>query len=81
MAHKILINSLDTATLVCPHCGQKSVIQVSEYKLSKEITRIKCRCLCGNTYPAILKKEIFLKKMSSFQGPIKGWARYSKTVE
>lgn len=68
MAHKILINSLDTATLVCPHCGQKSVIQVSEYKLSKEITRIKCRCLCGNTYPAILEKRNFSQKDVQLSG-------------
>ena len=68
MAHQILINSLDTAALTCPHCGRTTVIQVSEYKLAKERTRIKCRCLCGHTYPAVLEKRDFSKQDIQLMG-------------
>ena len=57
MEQKIIIDNLDTARLSCPVCKQTKTLQLSEYKLIKRHTRIKCKCNCGHTFIAILEKK------------------------
>ncbi|WP_022667021.1 hypothetical protein [Desulfospira joergensenii] len=57
MEQKILIDSLDTALITCPKCGNKKILQLSEYKQVKSLTRIKCRCSCGHTQRAVIEKR------------------------
>jgi len=58
MEQKILIDSLDTAQFACPECNRKQNMQLSEYNLKKQQTKVKCRCRCGYTYIVVLEKTI-----------------------
>ena len=57
MANRIVIDSLDTATLRCPNCDRQKVMQLSQYKIRKPVTRIKCCCACGHTFRAVLEQR------------------------
>ena len=57
MVQKISIDSLDTATLVCPSCGRRKVLQVSTLSLSRLETRVKANCACGRQCHVILVKQ------------------------
>lgn len=56
MANKILIDSLDTATLRCPNCNRKKIMQLSQHNIQRPKTRIKCHCCCGHTFRAVLEQ-------------------------
>lgn len=57
MAFKILIDSLDTARFACPECNREKVMQLSEYRLKRQTTKVRCRCRCGHTYVVCLEKK------------------------
>jgi len=57
MANQILIDSLDTATLRCPNCNRKKIMQLSQYNIRKPKNRIKCCCSCGHTFRAALEQR------------------------
>lgn len=57
MAQKILIDSLETAQLACPECSREKIMQLSEYKIKRRATRVRCKCKCGHTYLAMLEKQ------------------------
>jgi len=54
---KILIDSLDTATLKCPECNATRMYQVSKYTILNSLTRVKCKCKCGYSYRAVLETK------------------------
>ena len=58
MEQKIRIDNLDLAVIICPKCGTKKVLQLSEQKLSKTVTRFKYRCSCGHTQRALIEKSL-----------------------
>lgn len=57
MEQRIKISSLDTARLTCPECRRSKLLQLSEYKLMKRITRVRFTCSCGHVYFAALEKK------------------------
>lgn len=57
MELRVLIDSLDTAHFTCPGCTREKVMQVSEYDLKNQATRVKYRCKCGHTCIIILEKK------------------------
>lgn len=57
MRQTIYIDSLDTASLTCPECNKKKVMQLSEYNLQKRRTHVNCSCRCGCSYGIILEKN------------------------
>lgn len=56
MEQRILVDSLDTARFVCPECHREKLMQLSEYSIHRQTTKVKCRCKCGHTHIAILEK-------------------------
>jgi len=54
---KILIDILDTARFACPKCNRDKIMQLSEYKISRQITNVKCKCRCGHIYMIALQKQ------------------------
>lgn len=57
MEQRVLIDSLDTAWFACPECNRKKSMQLSEYKIKKPATKVRCKCRCGHTYMVILEKK------------------------
>lgn len=57
MANRIMIDSLDTATLRCPKCNRKKTMQLSQHNIQRPRTRIKCHCCCGHTFRAVLERR------------------------
>lgn len=58
MEQKIFIDSLDTAQFACPECNREKVMQLSEYKIRRRTTRVRCKCKCGHINMVTLKKQI-----------------------
>jgi hypothetical protein len=56
MMERVLVDGLDTATVTCPSCGGKKVIQVSALPLSGPETRVRARCSCGHCCHVILER-------------------------
>jgi len=57
MEQRVKISSLDTARLTCPECRRTKLLQLSEYKLMKRITRVRFSCSCGHVYFVALEKK------------------------
>lgn len=57
MDQHIVIDSLDTARFACPKCNREKIMQLSEYKINKRITKARCKCRCGHTYKISLRKQ------------------------
>ncbi len=57
MDHKIVIDSLDTATITCPGCNRKKTLLLSQYRIEKPVTRIRYRCGCKETFCAVLERR------------------------
>jgi 6-pyruvoyl-tetrahydropterin synthase len=55
---QVLIDSLDTARFACPECHREKIIQLSEYNIKRQITKVRCKCRCGHTYMVTLEKKI-----------------------
>ncbi|MCP3874845.1 MAG: hypothetical protein GY699_17040 [Desulfobacteraceae bacterium] len=58
MEQRIKIDSFDTARFACPECHREKTMQLSEYKLKRQCTKVKCKCQCGHVYIVILEKMI-----------------------
>ncbi len=57
MEQTVRIDSLDTAKFACPECKKTKVMQLSEYKVKKDRTRVKCNCRCGHSFKVVLEKK------------------------
>ncbi len=57
MEHKIIIDSLDTATVTCPRCQRKKTLLLTQYRIDKPVTRIRYRCSCKETFCAVLERR------------------------
>ncbi|MCP4023417.1 MAG: hypothetical protein GY729_16350 [Desulfobacteraceae bacterium] len=54
----IKIDSLDTAKFACPECKKTKVMQLSEYNLKNNRTKVKCNCRCGHSFKIVLEKKL-----------------------
>lgn len=57
MEQRIKISPLDTAHLTCPDCGRRKILQLSEYKLEKRLTKVKYTCRCNRTCVVTLESR------------------------
>ncbi len=79
MEQKVLIDSLDTARFACPKCNREKIMQLSEYKITRMITRVRCKCRCGHPYMIELEKQAESIQDTQFLGTFitKGQTRCS----
>lgn len=68
MEQRVKISGLDTARLTCPECRRSKLLQLSEYKLMKRLTRVRFTCSCGHVYFAALEKTAARDKETHLAG-------------
>lgn len=68
MAQKVFITSKNTATFVCPECGNSTIADVTKYAALSNAVNVKCKCNCGNTFTVTLEKRRQYRKTSDLPG-------------
>jgi hypothetical protein len=68
MPEKVFITNNNTATFVCPQCGNVTTADVSKYaSLDKKVT-VRCGCSCGNRFAVSLEKRRQYRKATDLPG-------------
>lgn len=68
MTQKVFITSNDTATFVCPQCGNTSIVNVAKYaNISKKVS-VNCNCNCGHQFKVTLEKRRQYRKETDIPG-------------
>ncbi len=68
MPQKVFITSKNTATFVCPKCGNSTVANVAKYAaIDKKIT-VNCNCTCGHRFSATIEKRRQYRKGTDLPG-------------
>lgn len=68
MTQKVFITSNNTATFVCPQCGNTSVVNVAKYaNIDKRVT-VNCRCTCTHNFKVSLEKRRQYRKSTDLPG-------------
>jgi predicted RNA-binding Zn-ribbon protein involved in translation (DUF1610 family) len=68
MTQKVFITSNNTATFVCPQCGNNSVADVAKYaSIDKRVT-VNCKCICGHNFKVSLEKRRQYRKATDLPG-------------
>ncbi len=68
MSQKVFISANDTATFVCPQCGNAGTTDVSKYASIDRKVTVNCRCNCGNHFKVILEKRRQYRKQTDLPG-------------
>jgi len=68
MFEKVFITSNNTATFVCPQCGNVTTADVSKFaSIDKRIT-VNCNCKCGHRFRVSLEKRRQYRKSTDLAG-------------
>jgi hypothetical protein len=68
MPEKVFITQNNTATFVCPQCGNVTSADVGRYAaLDKKVT-VNCGCSCGHRFTVSLEKRRQYRKATDLQG-------------
>ena len=68
MMQKVFITSKNTATFVCPQCGNSTVANVAKYAAIDKKVTVKCSCSCGHRYDVSLEKRRQYRKTTDLPG-------------
>jgi predicted RNA-binding Zn-ribbon protein involved in translation (DUF1610 family) len=68
MTQKVFITSKNTATFVCPECGNTSIVDVSKYATIDKKVTVKCRCTCSHNFTVALEKRRQYRKETNLPG-------------
>lgn len=68
MIQKVFITSKNTATFVCPECGNTSIANVSKYAAIDKKVTVNCRCICGHNFKVSLEKRRQYRKETDLPG-------------
>lgn len=68
MDQKVFISNNNTATFVCPQCGNVTTTDVSKYAAIDQKVTVKCRCNCGNNFKVTLEKRRQYRKSVDLPG-------------
>jgi hypothetical protein len=68
MLPKVFIASNNTATFVCPKCGNVTTTNVAKYAEIKQRVTVKCRCSCGHHFDVSLEKRRQYRKTTDLAG-------------
>lgn len=68
MLPKVFIAGNNTATFVCPKCGNVTTTNVAKYAEIKQRVTVKCRCSCGHHFDVALEKRRQYRKSTDLPG-------------
>jgi hypothetical protein len=68
MLPKVFIAGNNTATFVCPQCGNVTTTNVAKYATVKKRVTVKCRCSCGHQFAVSLEKRRQYRKATDLPG-------------
>jgi hypothetical protein len=68
MLPKVFIAGNNTATFVCPQCGNATTADVAKYASIDQAVTVKCRCSCGNQFDVSLEKRRQYRKPTDLPG-------------
>ncbi len=68
MPQKVFITSNNTATFVCPECGNTSITDVSKFTAIDKKVTVNCKCVCGNHFTVSLEKRRQYRKSTDLPG-------------
>lgn len=68
MLPKVFIAGNNTATFVCPQCGNVTTVNVAKYATVKQRVTVKCRCACGHHFDVSLEKRRQYRKETDLAG-------------
>ena len=68
MSQKVFITNNNTATFVCPQCGNTSVVNVAKYAAIDRKVTVNCKCKCGHIFSVSLEKRRQYRKSTDLPG-------------
>ena len=68
MIQKVYVSNDNKATFKCPQCGLVKEKDVSKFIKIKSTVKLKCKCVCGHTYPVIFERRRHIRKDVNFVG-------------
>jgi predicted RNA-binding Zn-ribbon protein involved in translation (DUF1610 family) len=68
MTQKVFITNNNTATFVCPQCGNTSVADVAKYASIDRRVTVNCKCICGHNFKVSLEKRRQYRKATDLPG-------------
>ena len=68
MAEKVFVSENNIAKFVCPKCHKIRSVDVSRYTNLQSASKIRCKCICGNSYFVSLEKRKHFRKKVNFAG-------------
>jgi hypothetical protein len=68
MRPKVFITSKNTATFVCPKCGNTTTVNVAKYAAMKQSVIVKGRCSCSHQFEVSLEKRRQYRKATDLPG-------------
>lgn len=68
MVEKVFITSGNTATFVCPQCGNVTTANVAKFAATNKKITVKCRCSCGRRFTVSLEKRRQYRKTTDLPG-------------
>jgi predicted RNA-binding Zn-ribbon protein involved in translation (DUF1610 family) len=68
MTQKVFITTKNTATFVCPECGNTSIANVSKYAAIDKKVTVNCKCICGHQFKVSLEKRRQYRKATNLPG-------------
>lgn len=68
MVQKVFITNKNTATFVCPECGNTSIANVSRYAAIDKKVTVNCKCICNHTFEVSLEKRRQYRKETDLPG-------------
>jgi predicted RNA-binding Zn-ribbon protein involved in translation (DUF1610 family) len=68
MSQKVFITNNNTATFVCPKCGNTSIVDVTKYAAIDRKVTVNCKCNCGHIFSVSLEKRRQYRKSTDLPG-------------
>ena len=68
MTQKVFVSSNNTATFVCPQCGNVSTVNVAKYATMDKKVTVHCKCNCGHNFSVSLEKRRQYRKDTDLPG-------------
>jgi len=68
MVDKVFITNNNTATFVCPQCGNVTTANVAKFASLDKRVNVRCNCSCGHRFTVSLEKRRQYRKSADLPG-------------